>query len=55
LCKEVPPKPPSRNSIALGFPAFLVEESGKTQEARSFWRGVWGETIFKKVLLRFLL
>jgi len=31
-----------------GFFAVLHEDSGKTNNFRSFWRGVWGETFFPK-------
>jgi len=48
LHKEVPPKPPSRNSIALGLLALLFEESQEAEVTRSFWKGAWGETFFQK-------
>ncbi len=48
LCEEVSPEPPSRNSITLWLAGFLNEETGKPEDDRSFWRGVWGGTFFSK-------
>jgi hypothetical protein len=34
--------------MRLWLAGFLVEKTGKPEHARSFWKGVWGETFFQK-------
>jgi hypothetical protein len=54
FAKKFPPSPLQETPSNLRLAGFLGEETGKPEHIRSFWKGVWGGTFFKKVLPRLL-